>query len=181
MSVKPAEDERGWAADKRDFVADRRDDIADERDATADTRDATADERDRVADAREAALNDWERRLDARAAQLGVLAEGTRTSVARRLLSVRRPGSRDKHSVKSGRIVEPTATPLRYPGPRQPSDGKPPPPVRHWPWPSPRSPLSRIVQAAVSTVAGCQLASVTIREDGVFRTMAATHAAATEV
>lgn len=41
--------------------------------------------------------------------------------------------------------------------------------------------LSRIAQAAVSTVVGCQLASVTMREDGAFCTVASTHAAATEV
>jgi hypothetical protein len=41
--------------------------------------------------------------------------------------------------------------------------------------------LSRIAQAAVSTVVGCQLASVTMRQDGAFCTVASTHAAATEV
>jgi hypothetical protein len=41
--------------------------------------------------------------------------------------------------------------------------------------------LSRIAQAAVSTVVGCQLASVTMRKDGALCTMASTHAAATEV
>jgi transcriptional regulator with GAF, ATPase, and Fis domain len=41
--------------------------------------------------------------------------------------------------------------------------------------------LSRITEVAVSTIAGCQLASTTLREDSVFRTAASTHAEATEV
>jgi hypothetical protein len=41
--------------------------------------------------------------------------------------------------------------------------------------------LSRIAEVTVSTVVGCQLASVTLKQDGAFRTVASTRAAATEV
>ena len=40
--------------------------------------------------------------------------------------------------------------------------------------------LLRIGRAAVSTVEGCQMASITLHEDGVFRTAASTHPAATK-
>jgi hypothetical protein len=40
--------------------------------------------------------------------------------------------------------------------------------------------LTRIVLVAVSTVRGCELASVTVREDVGYRTLASTHPAATE-
>ena len=68
MSARSNNEERDWAADKREFVADRRDDIAAERDAVAQAREATAD-------AREVALDGWERRLAARAGELGVPSE----------------------------------------------------------------------------------------------------------
>ncbi|MDQ3899502.1 MAG: ANTAR domain-containing protein, partial [Actinomycetota bacterium] len=41
--------------------------------------------------------------------------------------------------------------------------------------------LSRIAEVTVSTVVGCQLASITLKQDGVLRTVVSTHAAATEV
>jgi GAF domain-containing protein len=40
--------------------------------------------------------------------------------------------------------------------------------------------LTRIVFAALSTVRGCEMASVTVREEVGYRTMASTHSAATE-
>ena len=46
VSTGSGDEERAWAADKRDFVADQRDKVADERDRVADTRDRTADDRE---------------------------------------------------------------------------------------------------------------------------------------
>ena len=40
--------------------------------------------------------------------------------------------------------------------------------------------LTLIASVAVSTVQGCDMASVTVREDAGYRTVAATHTAATE-
>lgn len=193
MSDKLSEDERSWAADKRDFVADHRDDIADERDATAGIRDAVADERDRVADAREAALDDWERRLDARAAQLGVLAEGTQDerdqaaaqhAEARISRQAQRQEREDRRAERDAAAVSRAeATKRRQAATPRTALAMAFAEIAQYLYEvdSVDEVLSRIAQAAVSTVPGCQLASVTIREDGAFRTVAATHAAAMEV
>jgi hypothetical protein len=189
MIDNPSGDERRWGADKRDFVADSRDDISDERDATADARDATADERDRAADERQAALDAWE----SDAAQRGVSPDGTRqerdqeaaqrakTRISREAQSQERKDRRAERDAASADRAQATkrrqaATPdtalamafaqiAEHLCEADTFDEV----------------LSRIAQAAVSTIAGCQLASVTLREDGAFRTVASTHAAATEV
>jgi hypothetical protein len=189
-----SEVERRWAADKRDFVADCRDDIADERDTIADARDATADEREQVVNDREAALIDWERLLDDRAVQLGVVPDGTRqqrdddASAQRTEAQILRDSQRQQRENRQGERVATAAARAQATARRQAAT------------PSTAlamafaqiaehlyqadtfdEVLSRIAEAAVSTLTGCQLASVTLRKDGAFRTAASTHPAATDV
>ncbi len=75
MSGKPEQGRHEWESDKRDLVADSRDAIADQRDVVADARDVVAGERDQVADAREVELRAWEDQLEARALRLGLVPD----------------------------------------------------------------------------------------------------------
>jgi ANTAR domain len=176
-----ADEERVWAADKRDFVADRRDEVADERDRLADTR-------DRIADDREAELDEWERQLDARAAELEGSAEESGASAqraeARAGLSQARQNrdeARAKRTIAAADRDESTK--------RRQADA---PPTRLamvfadiaeqlYEADSFDDVLSRIAEAAVSTIAGCRMASVTLCERSGYRTAASTDPAATEV
>jgi ANTAR domain len=175
------DDERTWAADKREFVADWRDQVADERDRVADTRDQTADNR-------EAELDNWERQLDARAAELSGAAEEFGASAeraeARAGLSQARQGrddARAKRSITAADRDESTK--------RRQADA---PPTRlamafadiaqHlYDADNLDDVLSRIAEAAVSTIAGCRMASVTLSERSGYRTAASTDPAATTV
>ncbi|CAN7564094.1 ANTAR domain-containing protein [Terrabacter sp. LjRoot27] len=181
MTSEPVEDEREWAAEKRDFVADRRDELAAERDAVADARDA-------IADARQALLDEREQQLDARAAGLGS-AGGSVESPASRVAdrADRAQARQDREEMAASRdaaAVERDEAAER----------------RHAATPTTRlaaafaavaehlhaadsfdEVLSRIALAAVSTVAGCEMASVTLREAGTFRTVATTASAASAV
>ena len=115
------------------------------------------------------------------------------TTVTRQLLIVLRPGSRDKHSISSGE---------NYRAERQgaSADRTQATTRRHAATPQTAlalafaeiarhlyeadtfdEVLSRIAEVTVSTVVGCQRASVTLKQDGALRTVASTHAAATEV
>lgn len=186
-------DERSWAADKRDFVADCRDDIAEERDAKADSRDTTADQRDRFADEREAALSDWERRLDGRAVQLGVVPDGTQhepgQAAAQRAEA--RISREAQHQEREDRQVErDTASAARAQATKRRQAATPHTALamafaeiaQHlYEADTFDKVLTRIAETTVSTIAGCQLASVTMRKNGAFRTVASTHAAAIEV
>ena len=181
MSTGSGDEERAWAADKRDFVADRRDDVADERDAVADTR-------DRTADGREAELDKWERHLDARAAELGGPADDSGASAqraeARAGLSQARQNRDEARAKRTIAAVDRDESTKR----RQ-ADA---PPTRLamafadiaeqlYDADNFDDVLLRIAEAAVSTVAGCRMASVTLRERIGYRTAAATDSAATAV
>jgi hypothetical protein len=186
-------DERGWAADKRDFVADCRDDIADERDAKTDARDATADQRDRVADEREAVLDGWERRLNSRAAQRGVLPEGTQQqhdqgaaqrAEGRISREAQRQEREDRRAERDAALAaRQQATKRRQAATPHTALAMAFAEIAQYLYQAETfdEVLTRIAEATVSTIAGCQLASVTLREDGAFRTAVSTHAAATEV
>lgn len=188
----PSADEWAWVADKRDFVADCRDAIADERDAQADARDAVADERDQLADDREAALDEREQRLDERAAQLGLPpdhAPAERAHAAAQRAEARRLRDQKRQEWEECRTERDKASAAREEAAKR----------REAATPSTRlamvfaeiaqhlyaadtfdEVLLRIGRAAVSTVEGCQMASITLNEDGVFHTAASTHLAATK-
>ena len=191
MSDEELRDERDWAADKRDFVGDRRDAIADERDAAADHRDAMAHEREELANEREAELDERERPLDARAVELGVPASHTReerdagAALRAGAAAQRDEAGRDRDRDLAERDV---AMAMRAEADKQ----------RHATTPTTRlamafaeiarhlfeadnfdEVLTRVVQTAVSTVSGCTMASVTIRDEtGAWHTAAPTHEAA---
>jgi hypothetical protein len=181
VSTGSGDEERAWAADKRDFVADRRDDVADERDRAADTRDRTADHR-------EAELDKWERQLDARAAELGGPAEESGASEQRAearagLLQARQ--NRDEARAKRTIAAADREESIK----RRQADA---PPTRLamvfadiaeqlYDADSVDDVLSRIAEAAVSTIAGCRMASVTLCERSGYRTAASTDPAATAV
>jgi hypothetical protein len=193
MADRFAADEDLWAASKRDFVADSRDDLADARDDSADSRDAAADERDRRADEREAALLAWERRLDLRAAHQGVPADDTEDERAE-LRGERGEAARWRETRQSEREVRridrESASALRQEAANRRLVTAPTTAlamvfaeIAAYLYESDDldEVLTRIAEVAVSTVAGCHSASVTIREDDRFRTVASTHTEATGV
>jgi hypothetical protein len=181
VSTGPGDEERAWAADKRDFVADRRDEVADERDRVADTRDRTADDR-------EAELDKWERHIDARAAELGVPAEEPGASAQRAEARARLSQARqNRDEARAKRTI--AAADREESRKRRQADA---PPTRLamvfadiaeqlYDADSFDDVLSRIADAAVSTIAGCRMASVTLCDRGGYRTVASTDPAATAV
>ena len=188
MSAGTDDEERAWAADKRDFVADSRDDGADEQDVAADARDAVADARDSLAEAREAQLNQWEEQLEARARRLG-LAVGAAPAASERddaraartrADEERADTSRERDETRAGRdaaterrLAEGRSTLLALAFAsiaEQLYDADTYDEV-----------LTRIAQAAVATVAGGEMASVTLLEQGTYRTGGSTAPAATSV
>jgi hypothetical protein len=181
VSTGSADEERAWATDKRDFVADRRDEVAEERDRVADTRDLTVDDR-------EAELDKWERQLDARAAELGVPAESSGASAQRAEARAGRSQARqNRDEARAKRTI--AAADRDESTKRRQADA---PPTRLamvfaelaeqlYNADSFDDVLSRIAEAAVSTIAGCRMASVTLCERSGYRTAASTDPAATAV
>ncbi len=169
------EDEQGWAEGRREFVADSRDGVAD-------SRDATADEREVAADSREAELEEWERRLEARAVELGLLvqpdvgqsergaarvrAEELRSSLQAVRLGVE--AERDEASKRRLTDGPPTLLALAFADIAE----------QLYNAATFEEVLQRIAEAAVSTVVGCSSASVTVKEANGYRTAATTGAAA---
>jgi hypothetical protein len=181
VSTESGDEERAWAADKRDFVADRRDEVAEERERVADTRDRTADDR-------EAELDKWEGQLDARAAELGGPAERSGASAQRAEARAGRSQARqNRDEARAKRTI--AAADRDESTKRRQADA---PPTRLamvfadiaeqlYAADSFDDVLSRIAEAAVSTIAGCRMASVTLHERSGYRTGASTDPAATAV
>jgi len=167
-----------WDAEKRDFVADRRDEIADERDAASDASDGASD-------AREAELDQRERQLAAGTSPLGVPAGGAEQPVedaaGRSMARQNREESRAEREIASAARDDASK--------RRQADA---PPTRLatvfadlaeqlFDANSYDDVLLRIAEATVSTVAGCEMASVTLAERSQHRTAASTASAATAV
>jgi ANTAR domain/GAF domain len=192
MSGNQDQAERVWAADKRDFVADRRDEIASERDVAAEARSVIADQREQLADEREAELDKRERRIQKRSAKLGIPPRSSAPEQARRAAQRedaagqrqlareerdQRRGERDvaaaaREAAAERHLASTPTTGLamafaeiaRY---LYEADNF-------------EDVLTRIVESTVSTVSGCDMASITVREGAeAFRTIASTHSAAT--
>ena len=181
MSTGSVDEERAWAADKREFVADRRDQVADERDRVADTRDQTADNR-------EAELDKWERQLDARAAELSGTAEDSGASAERAESRAGRSQARqDRDEAQAKRTI--AAADRDESTKRRQADAPPTRLARVFADIAEQlynansfdDVLLRIANAAVSTIAGCRMASVTLCERSEYRTAASTDPAATAV
>ena len=181
MAVQSPDEERQWAAEKRDFVADWRDELAADRDAAGDARDVTAD-------ARESALDERERQLDARAAESRRPPDNAEAAAKRVDAGAARDqgranceelgaerhaaaGARDEATTRrleatpTTRLALAFATIAEHLYAPDSYDGV----------------LLRIAQTAVSTVAGCQMASVTLTEHGAFQTAATTDSVASAV
>ncbi len=175
------DDEPIWAAEKRDFVAD-------ERDVAADERERVADERESAADAREAEVDDWERQMLDRAAD-------TAGDCADASAAARRTGAGDARKlaradrVETCRRRELTTENRVEKGKRRLADASPTMlalafaeiAAQLYAAGSYDDVLSRIAEAAVSTIAGCGMASVTVPDQTGYRTAASTNAAATAV
>ncbi len=179
MTTGPGDEERTWTAEKRDFVAEWRDGVAD-------ARDAIADARERAANAREAFLDRWEEKLAQRAAALGAPPEDASDETLDEAMSRRQEAAvereraehdRDRESASRDQATErrrsdePTMLAKAFATiTEQLYDADTVDDV-----------LLRIAQAAVSSVAGCGMASVTLAEPQGPRTAATTHVEAATV
>jgi hypothetical protein len=181
VSTGSGDEERAWAADKRDFVGDRRDEVADERDRLADTRDRTAAER-------ETELDKWEGQLDDRAEELGVAAEESGASAQR--AEARAGLSQARQNRDEARAERTIADADRDEAAKRRQADAPPTRLARvfadiaeqlYDADSFDDVLGRIAEAAVSTIAGCRIASVTLCERGGYRTAASTDPAASAV
>ncbi|WP_404388792.1 ANTAR domain-containing protein [Humibacillus xanthopallidus] len=180
MTAQPPEVERQWAAEKRDFVSDRRDELADERDVAGAVRDMTADARERALDRRE-------RELDAREAALGLSrgaaataerdeARATRGQARqdREGSEVERHAAADAREEATDRRLEATPTTGLATAFATIAENL-------YAADTYDAVLLRIAETAVSTVAGCEMASVTVSEEGTLRTASTTDVAASAV
>src|SRR5215207_3726846 len=181
MAGPSPDEERQWAAEKRDFVADWRDELAADREAAGDARDVTAD-------ARESALDERERQLDAWAAELGRPPHPA-DAAAKRVdaRAAREQGRQNRVELRTGRHA---AGGARDEATRRRLEANPTTRLalafatiaEHlYAADSYDGVLLRIAQTAVSTVAGCQMASVTLTEQGAFQTAATTDSVASAV
>jgi len=187
LAGSPADDaddgEHAWRADKRDFVADWRDYLADHRDAIADSRDALADERDRLADV-------WERLLDEREASDADGGTGSAGAAEKRALAraLREDATKERERRRAERDL---AIAARTQSAQLRTDATPATGLalafaeiaRHlYDAVSTDDVLTRITDVAVTTVPGCEMASITVRhDDGTFTTVASTHQTAAAV
>jgi ANTAR domain len=147
-----------------------------------------AQTRDRTVDAREAELDERERHLDARAAELGFSDEGTDVSAPRAEVRAARSQARQNRD-EAGAERTIAAADREASTKRRQADA---PPTRLamvfadiaeqlYDADSVDDVLLRIAEAAVSTVPGCRMASVTLSERSGYRTAASTDPAATAV
>lgn len=191
MSSEQSQDERAWEADKRDFVADWRDELAARRDAVANIREADADAREQLADEREAELDERERRIEHRAADLGIppgnsAAEQARRAADRGEAAAQRQSA--QHDRGQRREERDAAAEARETADKQRQASTPVTGLARafaeiarylYEADNFEDVLTRIVEATASTVSGCDMASIALREGGEsFRTLASTHYAA---
>ena len=192
MANGPIDDEQAWASEKRDFVADSRDDSGDARDVVADARDVVADARDVVAEARDVIADAREAGLDRREELLNDAARQPESdadaAAERTTASMNRDRSAEDRDHASGAREDSTddrrATAQRRSDAAQPTllalafasiaeklyDAQTYDEV-----------LRRIAEAAVATISGSFSASVTVRDEGQFRTATSTDPSAARV
>lgn len=181
MAVYSSDEERRWAAEKRDFVANHRDELADERDVRGDARDTTAD-------AREWALDERERQLDTREAELGLPPESAQATAQRVDAHAARERARQRREESGAERLaaarardEATARRLAATPTTRLAMAFAAIAEHLYAADSFDTVLLRIAQTAVSTVTGCEMASVMLSEQGAYQTAATTHPAASEV
>ena len=188
MSAGSDAEEQAWAGEKREFVADSRDDAADERDVVADARDVIADSRDLIADAREAQLDEGAEQLAARAAAPGLGGETIQTATQGGGSRAARELAREERS-DSDRIREEVELSRDAATQRRETDD--PATLLALAFASIAEQLydadtydevlTRIAAAAAATITGGQSASVTLLEEGAYRSAGSTDDAATAV
>ena len=177
-AVMPGEvgDERTWAAEKRDFVAD-------EREIAADERDLLADERESTADAREAELDDWERQLLEGSADdptdSAMAVKRIDAGACRKQAVVNRLEARRRRELATERREEAKQRRLADGGPTMLALAFAEISAHLYAADNYDDVLGRIADAAVSTIAGCGMASITVAHRDGYRTAASTHSAAT--
>ena len=161
MSSASGDQEARWAAEERDFVADGRDEVADERDRVGGSR-------DRTADGREAELEEKERPLDGRGPEFGGPARrvGHRLSGPGpcRTVAGRAGGdkARTERSVAAAERGEPTKRRQAAAPSTRLATAFAELAEQFYDAADVDEVLSRITKAAVLTVAGCEMASVTL-------------------
>ena len=179
LSVEGADRGREWEASRREFLADDRDSVADDREDLADARDARADAREAEQDQQD----ERERALNARAAGMGMTAtadsgaaaaarsraaaDRVRSKLARAQANVGRD-EQTRQRVAQGR---PTVLALTFASIAE----------RLYDAESYDEVLGRIAEAALTTVAGGQAASVMLLDEGTYRTVGATDQVAVAV
>jgi len=185
MASGPTEEEHAWASEKRDFVADSRDDSGDARDVVADARDVVAEARDVIADAREAGLDRREESLNDAAKQSESDAEA---AVERTIAGMDRDLSAEDRDQASGARQD--STDVRREATHRRSDAAQPTLLalafasiaeQLYGAQTYDEVLQRIAEAAVATVSGSYSASVTLRDEGEFRTATSTDPSAAGV
>jgi len=180
MTAQSPDLERQWAAEKRDFVGDHRDELADERDVAGALRDMTAD-------ARERALDQRERELVAREAALGLsggaaeAAHRDEARLSRRVARQEREGSGVERRAAAGARDEATDRRLEAAPTTGLATAFATIAEQLYAADTYEAVLLRIAETAVSTVAGCEMASVTVNESGALRTASTTDIAASAV
>jgi hypothetical protein len=181
MATQSPDEERQWAAEKRDFVADRRDELAAKRDAVADARDAVADERQRE-------LDTWERQLQAQATELGHGADDAVAAAQRAEAAAGR--ERARRDRVDEEVAREAAAADRDDAARRRLKANPSTRLASafaeiaeqlYAADSFDEVLQRIAETTVGTVAGCDMASITVRQRGTYLTAATTAAAASAV
>lgn len=181
MTAQSPDVERQWAAEKRDFVGDRRDDLADERDVAGDLREMTAD-------ARERALDQRERELDAREAELGLPRDSSEAAAQR--VDARATRGQARQQREGSGVERRAAAGAREDATHRRLAATPTTGLASafaliaenlYAADSYDAVLLRIAETAVSTVAGCQMASVTVSEGGAYRTASTTDSTASAV
>lgn len=181
MAMNAGDEERQWAAEKRDFVADRRDQLADERDTVADMREA-------MANAREAALDEREQRLDARVLEFGRPAATATATVERVDAHAGREEARQDR--EEARATRDAAAAARTEATKRRQEATSTTRLASafaaiaghlYAADSFDDVLLRVARTAVSTIAGCDMASVTLSEQGAYQTAATTASAASAV
>ena len=180
MSTGSSDEEREWAADKRAFVADQRDLIADDRDRVAGIRDD-------LADRRQAQLDAWERALEIRDTECGGsgdpegLEKRTAARVERGHARWDRNVAEEERTLATGARDDATKRRDADPRPTRLAMAFAEIAEQLYDAADFDAVLTRIAETAVSTVAGCQMASVTLREPTGYRTAASTHPSARAV
>jgi hypothetical protein len=180
-------DEPAWANEKREFVADSRDEAADARDAVADARDAAAESRDALADDREAMLDRREESLRLGAGQLGPATDKVAAAQRTRAVIERDRGAEDRRRLSD---VRRDVDEAREAAARQRADHAQPTLLalafasiaEHlYDATTYDEVLTRIAEAALATMTGSDSASVMVRDEGEFRTVACTDPSAAGV